>query len=67
MDKFLRKYGGYIIDFIFAVGSVIAVVDYFVTGANHTAAFGLVGLYAFGVIFRVRFAVHHTTKQQQKP
>jgi hypothetical protein len=55
MDRLLRKYGGYVIDFIFGVGSIIAVVDFFVNDANHTAAFGIIALYSFGVIFRVRY------------
>ena len=58
-SKFLRKYGGYIIDFTFGVFSIIAVVDFFVRDANHTAAFGIIALYSFGVIFRVRYVQKH--------
>ena len=57
MSKFLRKYGGYVIDFTIGVLSVIAVVDFFVHDANHTAAFGIIALHAFGVIFRIRYVI----------
>lgn len=59
MDNFLRKHGGYIIDYIFCLLAIWAVVDYFVHGGESRgtiqAAFALVALYAFVVTRRIKY------------
>ena len=59
IDRFTRKYGGYVIDFVFVILAVWAVIDYYYHGGTSRdtiqAAFALVALYAFVVTRRMAF------------
>jgi len=58
--NFLHRFGGYVIDAAFCILAIWAVADYFVHGESREtiqAAFALVALYSFGVIWRVRSIV----------
>jgi len=53
--RFMKKHGGYIIDYAFCILSIWAVVDYFTRDGNHTVAFALVALYSFVVTRRILY------------
>jgi len=58
MSNFLRKHGGYIIDYTFCILSIVAVVLYFVRHESYPtiqAAFALVALYSFVVTRRIQY------------
>ena len=60
MSPFLRKHGGYIIDYAFCVIGILLVLDYFilqgeVSRTTIQAAFALYAMYAFVVTRRMRY------------
>ena len=70
MNNFPRKHGGYIIDYIFCILSIWAVLDYFAHGGvsrdTIQAAFALVALYAFVVTRRFEYLRNKWTDKYQE-
>lgn len=67
--NFIQKFGGYVIDAAFCILAIWATVDYFIRGESHPtiqAAFAIIALYSFGVIWRVRSIVKQYERESDK-